>query len=61
MCEFQKVFIDKNKLPICEPLNKLCTFCILGNFNNYKEAQRIETEKQNMFTKKNEGAIYENI
>ena len=52
MCEFQKIFNDKNKFPICEPLNKLCTFCILGNLNNYKEIQRIENEKQYMHNKR---------
>lgn len=52
MCEYQKVFFDENKLPICEPLNKLCTFCILGNWNNYKEAQRIEIEKNYTYKKR---------
>ena len=40
MCEYQKY--KDNGLHICEPLNKLCTCCILGNWNQYKECQHIE-------------------
>lgn len=35
---------DKPNPPLitCGPLNKLCTMCFMGNFNQYKECERLE-------------------
>lgn len=40
MCEFQR--IKENELPICDYTKNLCTFCVLGNANTYKEATKGE-------------------
>ena len=44
MCEYAKVDVIGGKLPLCEPLNKPCTLCFLGNWNNYYECKRKEKE-----------------
>ena len=36
MCDFQRV--KENELPTCEYTKSLCTLCVLGNANTYKEA-----------------------
>jgi hypothetical protein len=37
MCKY--VIITDNDLYICEYTNQICTLCVLGNGNTYKEAQ----------------------
>lgn len=44
MCEY--AVIRDGQLPLCEPLNKLCTLCFMGNMNQYNECQRVLTERQ---------------
>lgn len=42
MCPY--AICDKPYSPLitCVPLNKLCTMCFLGNFNQYKECEKLE-------------------
>lgn len=50
-CEYMKV---GQGLPVCEPLNKLCTLCFLGNQNQYEEAKRITASSNYAPPKKND-------
>jgi hypothetical protein len=38
MCEYQRIKDDQ--LPMCEYTKTLCTLCVLGNGNTYKEAEK---------------------
>ena len=52
MCEFAKVVAGQ--LPVCEPLNKLCTMCFMGNLNQYNEAQKVVASRQYTVKKESE-------
>ena len=39
MCPYAKWDFEKFKVPICEPCNDFCTFCIEGNCNRLKEIE----------------------
>ena len=38
MCEYQR--INEKGTPMCEHTKNLCTLCVLGNGNIYKEAEK---------------------
>lgn len=40
MCQYQ--IFKGNDLPVCEYTKTLCTLCVLGNCNTYKEAEAHE-------------------
>ena len=43
MCQYQ--IINENEVAMCEYTKSLCTLCVLGNGNTYKEAEK-DCEKE---------------
>jgi hypothetical protein len=37
---------EEGKLPICKPLNRICTMCIFGNMKQFKEAKKVQKEQE---------------
>ena len=45
MCEYQRInHNSKCALPMCDYTKKLCTYCVCGNFDIYKKAQKAQEE-----------------
>lgn len=43
MCPY--MIRNADELPVCEPREELCTFCVIGNEKTYKEIQQEESEE----------------
>lgn len=43
MCPYMS--INDKDIPQCEPKKQLCTMCVLGNENTYKEIKKQEKER----------------
>lgn len=44
MCKY--AIVNEGKMPICEYTKRMCTLCVLGNGNTYKEAEEHEGKKK---------------